>query len=75
MGLFSQPPAAPPPPPLPPAANPQTIASPQVQGAGNTARAKLAGAAGSGFNGTDITKPIGNATGVGPTDKAALLGG
>ena len=73
MGLFSPSiPSPPPPPPIPPAANPQTIASPQVQSAGNAARARIAGAAGSGFNGTDISKPL--ATGAGPEAKTQLLG-
>ena len=70
MGLFAQPPAPPPPPPLPPAANPQTIASGSVQQAG--ARARMAKASGQGFNGTDLSKPLG--TGQGPLAKAQLLG-
>ena len=77
MGLFNPPqaPTPPPPPALPPAANPATMASGQVQAAGAKSRAAAANAAGSGFNGTDITKPIGTATGAGPTAKAQLTGG
>ena len=75
--MFSPPPqqTPPPPPPLPPAANPATEASGQVQATAAKAREKAASAAGAGFNGTDITKPMGEATGAGPTAKAALLGG
>ncbi len=51
------------------------MASGQVQAAGAKSRAAAANAAGSGFNGTDITKPIGTATGAGPTAKAQLTGG
>lgn len=77
MGLFSPPsaPTPPPPPPLPPAANPQTMASGAVQQAGAQAKARAAAAAGSGFSGTDLTKP--DATGQsskGPSAKANLLG-
>lgn len=75
MGIFAPSvPNVPPPPPLPPAANPQTVASGNVQGTAANAKARAAGAAGAGFNGTDITKP--NATGATnpQTAKASLLG-
>jgi hypothetical protein len=69
MGLFSAPtpPAAPPPPPLPPAANPQTLASAEVQKTGQN-KSKP------GFGGTDLTS--GDVTGGSktPTAKAQLLG-
>lgn len=75
MGIFGSAPqmsSPPPPPPLPPAANPATMASGEVQAAAAKSRARSAAAAGSGFNGTDLTKPGG--TGAGPTAKANLLG-
>ena len=74
MGFLSPPPP-PPPPPLPPAANPVTIANPQTQTKANNVKAKMAGAAGSGYAGTDITKPLGEAMGGAPTAKSQLLGG
>ena len=72
MGLFSAPkaPPVPPPPPLPPAANPPSIANAGVQAV--SARGKAASAAGSNFNGTDLTKP--GATGAGDSAKAQLTG-
>ena len=76
MGIFSPPSMTPPPPPpIPPAANPQTMASANVQGVGEAAKARARMAAGGGNSGTDLTKP--DATGAAastPTAKATLGG-
>lgn len=78
MGVFSAPSSPPPPPPLPPAAPPPTIASSSVQQTGAAAKARAAGAAGSGFNGTDLTNgsagPTLAAGNPVSTAKAQLLG-
>ena len=73
MGFLSGPPAQPPPPPPPPPmANPPTYANAGVQASGAGAKARMAAAAGAGFEGSLFTGPQG-APG-GPQTKQQLLG-
>lgn len=63
-------PSPPPPPPPPPA--PPTLAQPSIQEMGAAERARLEGAEGAGFGGTDVTGGQGAAS---PPTTKALLGG